>query len=268
SARLLSTANMAALNVIVDKLVSLRSTRGVRDYFHWTFLLISVVGSILKDFTDVPQTYFSSSRNVLNLYFVKLSWGWTLALLAPFVILSNFSPGRRAFFVRRLMSLVVATVIWYTCTQTFLYIEDWWGSCLETDGTGVLKSEFLSKSSCRQAGLHWQGFDISGHSFILAYSALFIMEETAPMASLKTVSLSALSRTLLNLLYVALNLLVFLWVWMFVCTSVYFHYLTDKVFGTICGLLGWYLTYQVWYQKPWSPGRPSPFHPKEQKQHA
>ncbi|KAM7405269.1 hypothetical protein PAMP_012543 [Pampus punctatissimus] len=260
---------MAAVDVIVDKLVTLWMKQAVRQLFPWTFLVISVFGSVLKDLELVPQTYFSSSRNALNVYFVKVSWGWTLLLLTPFLLLSNSSFSRSVLFLsRRLLSLAVATAVWYICTETFFYIEDKTGSCFETKTMDVINKEFTSKASCRQAGFHWQGYDISGHSFILAYSALFIMEETAPMAYLKTASLSALPRMVLNLLYVALNLIVIIWVWMFACTSVYFHDMDHKVLGTICGLLGWYLTYRVWYLKPLSPGLPPQRHPKEQKQHA
>ncbi|KAE8292847.1 Fat storage-inducing transmembrane protein 2 Fat-inducing protein 2 [Larimichthys crocea] len=259
---------MAAVDVTVDQLVTLWRIRTVRQNFHWVFLLISVVGSVLKDLDSVPQTYFSSSKNFLNVYFVKVAWGWTLGLLTSFLLLFyNFS-FNRSVLVRRLLSLVVATAVWYVCTEAFSYIEEVTGSCLETDTSDALKSEFTSKASCRRAGFRWNGVDISGHSFILAYSALLIVEETAPMATLKPASLSALSRTVLNLLYVALNLIVIIWVWMFACTSVYFHDTSHKLLGTICGLLGWYLTYRVWYLKPLSPGLPLQLHPKEQKQHA
>lgn len=260
---------MAAVDVIVEKFVTLWRIPSVRQYFPWVFLVISLVGSGLKELRLVPQTYFSSSRNVLNVYFVKVSWGWTLLLLTPFLLLSNSSFNRSVSFLgRRLLSLVVATAIWYVCTETFFFIEDFTGSCYETDTMDVVNEEFTTKASCRRAGFYWHGYDISGHSFILAYSALFILEETAPMASLKAASLSALPRMVLNLLYVALNLLVILWVWMFACTSVYFHDTSHKIFGTACGLLGWYMTYRVWYLKPLSPGLPPSRHPKEQKQHA
>ncbi|XP_054465477.1 acyl-coenzyme A diphosphatase FITM2 [Anoplopoma fimbria] len=259
---------MAAVDVIVDNLVALWRIPAVRHNFHWIFLLISAVGSILKELELVPQTYFSSNRNALNVYFVKVSWGWTLLLLTPFLLLSNSSFSRSASFLgRRLLSLAVATTIWYVFTETFFYIEDATGSCFETDGIDVINKEFTSKVSCRRAGYQWDGYDISGHSFILAYSALFIIEETAPMAFLKTASLSALTKTVLNLLYVALNLIVIVWVWMFACTSVYFHDPSHKLLGTICGLLGWYLTYRVWYLKPFSPGLPPQRHPKGLKLH-
>ncbi|KAM9342057.1 acyl-coenzyme A diphosphatase FITM2 [Pholidichthys leucotaenia] len=260
---------MASVDVIVNNLVTLWRIPAVRQNFPWAFLAVSAVGSILKELELVPETYFSSSKNALNVYFVKVSWGWTLLLLTPFLLLSHSTFSRSVSFLgRRLLSLVVATAIWYTCTETFFYIEDVTGMCYEGKTLNTIKNEFTSKATCRRAGFHWYGYDISGHSFILAYSALFIMEETAPMGSLKTTGQSAMPRLVLNLLYVALNLIIFIWVWMFVCTSVYFHDPTHKLLGTICGLLGWYLTYQVWYLKPLSPGLPPQRHPKEQKQNA
>ncbi|XP_076596642.1 acyl-coenzyme A diphosphatase FITM2 [Chaetodon auriga] len=260
---------MATLDVIVDKLVELWKIPAVRQRFPWIFLVISFVGSVLQYLELVPQTYFSSSKNALNVYFVKLSWGWNLLLLTPFLLLSYSSSTRSRYFLgRRLLSLVVATAIWYFCTETFFYIEDLTGSCFETDTLDVIKKEFASKASCRRAGFHWLGYDISGHSFILAYSALLIMEETAHMASLKRASLSALPRMVLNLLYLALNLILIIWVWMFTCTSVYFHDVHQKLLGTICGLLGWHLTYRVWYLNPLSPGLPPQPHRVGQKQHA
>ncbi|KAF7655491.1 hypothetical protein LDENG_00055210 [Lucifuga dentata] len=258
---------MAAMDVIVDNLVTLWRIPAVRHNFPWLFLLVSLVGSAVKELEVVPQTYFSSRRNILNVYFVKVSWGWTLLLLTPFLLLSNSSFSRSVSFLgQRLLSLLVATTIWYIFTQTFFYIEDATGSCFQTDTMEVVK-EFVSKAGCRKAGFSWQGYDISGHSFILTYSALFIVEETAPMASLKTANLSVLQRMVLNLLYVALNLIVIIWVWMFACTSVYFHDPSHKLLGTVFGLLGWYMTYRVWYLKPLSPGLPPQSQPKEQKQH-
>ncbi|XP_023812689.1 fat storage-inducing transmembrane protein 2 [Oryzias latipes] len=259
---------MAALGVIVDRLVSVWVKPKVRRSVPWLFLLISIVGSVLKDLELVPQTYFSSSKNIFNVYFVKISWGWTLLLLTPFLLLSNASVSRSVSILgRRLLSLAVATAVWYVCTESFFYIEDATGSCFESGASSLLKKSFTSKASCRRAGFHWHGYDISGHSFILAYSTLLIMEETAPMALVRTARLSALPGTVLALLYVALNLIVVMWVWMFACTSVYFHDTSHKLLGTICGLLGWFLTYRVWYLTPCSPGLPPQLQSKERKPH-
>ncbi|XP_029362505.1 acyl-coenzyme A diphosphatase FITM2 [Echeneis naucrates] len=260
---------MEALSVIVDKLVALWRIPVVRQNLAWIFVLISVVGSLLKELDLVPETYFSSSGNFLNVWFVKVSWGWTLLLLTPFLVLSHSSFNQNvSFLVRRLASLAVATAIWYICTETFFYIEEVTGSCFESGATDVPKKEFTSKIACRRAGFSWLGIDISGHSFILSYSALFIMEETFPMTFINTASHSKGPKLALDLLYVALNLIMIIWLFMFVCTSVYFHIMWHKLLGTLCGVLGWYLTYRIWYEKPWSPGLPQQYHSKKQKRHA
>lgn len=195
---------------------------------------------------------------------MKVSWGWTLLLLTPFLLLANSSINRTpSFLCRRLLAVAVATAVWYVFTETFFYIEDITGSCFDSESVDVVNEEFTSKVSCRRAGFHWHGQDISGHSFILAYSSLFIMEEIAPMAYLRPDNLSTLPRVVVNLLYVALNAIVIVWIWMFACTSVYFHDAVHKLIGTSCGILSWYLTYRVWYLKPLSPRLPP-----QPKQHA
>lgn len=57
---------MAAVDIIVDKLVSFWRIPAARQNLHWTLLLITVVGSILKELEVVPHTYFSHSKNALN----------------------------------------------------------------------------------------------------------------------------------------------------------------------------------------------------------
>lgn len=240
----------------------------------WTVTSVFIPCSAIKvNFTTclnaVFGVFFVFVLLIFCSYFIKLSWGWTLLLLTPFIVLANWLLGQKvAFLGRRCLSLVVATAIWYVCTETFVYIENVTGSCYENDTMAVIKKEFTLKAGCRQAGFHWHGYDVSGHAFILAYSSLLIAEEMAPMGPLRMASYSALPGTILNLLYVALNLILLIWVWMFACTAVYFHDLSHKLAGTVCGLLAWFLTYRVWYRKPLSPGLPPARQPKEQKQHA
>ncbi|XP_010873505.2 fat storage-inducing transmembrane protein 2 [Esox lucius] len=247
---------MAVVDVIVNNCKALWRIPLVGQRLPWIFLGISIVGSIVKDTHLLPDTYFSNSRNLLNTYFVKVSWGWTLMLLTPFILLTSYNK-EWTYALRRLSSLVVATAIWYTVTETFFYIEDATGtSCLmpESQVKGqVPYNEINTSSRCRKAGGQWDGFDISGHSFILSYSALVIAEEMAPMAN---VEMEVNSNTVLDLIYISLNSIVIIWVFMFCCTSVYFHAFSHKFFGTVFGILGWYITYRVWYLKPMSPGLP------------
>lgn len=193
--------------------------------------------------------FFSSSS-----YFVKVSWGWNLVLLIPFIFLSNSYNRSLIFVFKRLTSLVVATAIWYSCTETFFYIEDLTGRCYESKNMQNIQEGFSTKTECKNAGNYWEGFDISGHSFILSYSTLLIVEEMVPMLHL--VQHYQKRTAILDSLYLALSAIALIWMWMFACTSVYFHNLSQKILGTGVGVLGWYVTYKIWYINPISPGLP------------
>ncbi|TRY54304.1 hypothetical protein DNTS_021283 [Danionella cerebrum] len=242
---------------VVDSLTRLWKRPWVHSYVPHLLVFISVAGSFLKGTGLVPKTYFSDSTNILNLYFVKVSWGWTIVLLLPFIAYTSHHIKNRSFALRRLSSLLVATLIWYFCTKIFFYIEDITGSCYESQNKLVIRGEIYTKAECKKAKFLWDGFDISGHSFILAYSSLVIVEEMMAMSQIS----SDHRNTPIDCLYLALNAIVAIWIWMFGCTSVYFHDAIDKVLGTSCGILGWYVTYVLWYPRPFSPGLPP--HPKQ-----
>ncbi|XP_063065186.1 acyl-coenzyme A diphosphatase FITM2 [Engraulis encrasicolus] len=242
---------MANMDKIVQKLRKIWKISANNHILPAAFSLICILGSFLKEQDLVPDSYFSNTRNVLNLYFVKISWGWTLFLLVPFMVLS--SKNSAGYLLPRLCALAVATAVWYVCVNTFEAIEEATGECYDAS-TKELRGELTSKGVCRRGGFVWNGFDISGHSFILSYSALVITEEMA--ASLDGVR--GYKKTVLQGLYVTMSVIVYLWLFMFLSTSVYFHSLLDKVIGTSCGLMAWYLTYQVWYKMPLSPGLPNP----------
>lgn len=186
-------------------------------------------------------------------YFVKVCWGWNLVLLTPFIYLSNSQNNSPIMVPKRLASLLVATAIWYLCTETFFYVENVTGACYESDDMQTILEGFSTKTECKNAGNYWEGFDISGHSFILSYSTLLIVEEMVPMLYLVE---KCRNTTILDALYLTLTAVALIWVWMFACTSVYFHNLIQKILGTGFGVLGWWVTYKFWYLKPFSPGLP------------
>lgn len=66
SGSLYSNVIMAALGVIVDGLVAFWRKPAARQNIHWIFLLLALVGSVAKELELVPQTYFSHSRNAVN----------------------------------------------------------------------------------------------------------------------------------------------------------------------------------------------------------
>ncbi|XP_077191639.1 acyl-coenzyme A diphosphatase FITM2 [Paroedura picta] len=228
----------------------------VRRAVPWGLLGLVLGGSLVKDWAPLPESYLSNKRNLLNIYFVKLAWGWTLWLLLPFIGITNYYITRNALAVlRRLATLLVGTAVWYTCTRVFLHIEDLTGSCYKSPTLDVLHRQHPSKLQCHQAGGFWHGFDISGHSFLLSYCTLMIVEEMAVMHNLNT-SRSPRLHMVLNCLFLALSCLTVIWLFMFVTTAVYFHNFSQKLFGTLVGLLAWYGTYRVWYLTPFSPGLP------------
>ncbi|XP_029574631.1 fat storage-inducing transmembrane protein 2 [Salmo trutta] len=249
---------MAAVDVIVEKFAALWSIRFIRVILAGIFFAISIVGSFVNWTQLVPETYFSNRRNVVNMYFVKVSWGWTLLLLTPFILFTSYK--NLAFALRRLSSLVVATAVWYTFTKFFTHINNATSTCHVPESEAMDQVPHDDITSCRNAGGQWYGFAISGHSFILSYSALIIAEEMSPMVHMVKKN----RNTVLDLLYVSLNWIVIIWIWMFVCTSVYFHSFPEKLLGTVLGIVPWFLTYRIWYSMPFSPGLP--YQPKEQRQ--
>uniref|UniRef100_A0A4W3JCC1 Fat storage inducing transmembrane protein 2 n=1 Tax=Callorhinchus milii TaxID=7868 RepID=A0A4W3JCC1_CALMI len=211
-----------------------------------------------KEYFDGTLLLKLSFKILSYRYFVKLSWGWTMGLLLPFIFTSNYIIGRNIMFVlRRSSSVVVGTAIWFFCTRAFHVIENFTGKCYELQNMTVVP-KFEQMNDCRKGGHMWLGFDISGHCFLLSYCALTMVEEIAVMNKLQKMEQKPGKAvdTIIKSLFIALNALLLLWVWMFSCTAVYFHDLPHKILGTAVGFAAWYGTYKVWYKKPFSPGLP------------
>ena len=129
-------------------------------------------GYSVTDFTPFPRTYFARSDNLFNVYFVKLGWFWTLLFSSPFLYFTNFTlccGDLQKFLKHHVPRLVIATVFWFSWTNLFNVIENAYGRC-------NMKG-YETKRGCLKAGHFWNGFDISGHVFILIYSSLVLIEE-------------------------------------------------------------------------------------------
>ena len=133
---------------------------------------IVIIGSWIHDFHRPPNFYMSNKRNFFNVVFAKWSLGWTLAFVTPFMVLVYWIKGRANLKVvcKNVLRLVVAVVVWYVVTYILEWIEHLSGEC---EGTDL----YERKEECQNEGLVWNGFDISGHSFLLSYCALIISEE-------------------------------------------------------------------------------------------
>lgn len=241
-----------------------------------SLFLVSLIG----DFVPFPKSYFSRSDNLFNVYFVKIGWFWTLLFSVPYLALSSYTiccGDIKRLYGNHLPRILIATMFWWGWTKAFNVIETTFGRC-STRG-------FDTKSSCLKAGHLWQGFDISGHAFILIYSSLVLIEEarpivnwesikdllrneehnrnggdgargslmTNPLKNLKDDQIRALQilyqryTPIVRILFVGMTVLQLLWDVMLVCTMLYYHNMIEKVISGIIAILTWYFTYRTWY---------------------
>ena len=234
-------------------------------------------GALVTDLVPLPKTYFANRHNFFNRWFVKIGWGWTLSLVGTFVYLTAYTYccGKMDLVKKHLARLGVATAWWYFWTSFFNFIENTTGFC-STEG-------FDNKRACVEANGHWHGFDVSGHAFILIYCSLIIAEEVRVMKfwsripeviqtedervseRLSEENLEIVKKSYLdNIFYVralvvALTFLILIWDMMLLSTILYFHNMPQKLTGGALAILGWFITYQLWYQStgpsPGSPGK-------------
>ncbi|XP_075032925.1 acyl-coenzyme A diphosphatase FITM2 [Mixophyes fleayi] len=247
--------SMEWMNVFTSFFRRKFSCETVPKYCAVVLSCVLVGGSIVKELWPLPDSYLSNKRNLLNVYFVKFSWGWTVCFLFLFIALTNYTHNKsiRAC-LRRLSTLLVGTAVWFTCTSIFTCIENATGSCYTSSALLDVKVDYTDKRACLKNGGYWNGFDISGHSFLLPYCILMILEETIIIHNicLKGHRQKKVIYTLLGLLI----LLATIWVFMLISTALYFHDISQKILGFAFGILGWYVTYRWWYLKPCSPGLP------------
>lgn len=124
-------------------------------------------------------------------------------------------------------------------------------------------------SPSKHAKAYWKGgHDISGHSFLLTHSTLFLMTEIAPTLSVlletltgqpsgaqtrqgrMTPTMSAARSRIESTVgrkYAAFGttVLIGIWWWMLLMTSLYFHTPQEKLSGFAAGVLGWWCSYTL-----------------------
>lgn len=245
------------------------------------YLASLFVVSLLADVLPFPKTYFARKDNIFNVYFVKIAWGWTLIMSVPFVVLtsSTYCCGRRDKILKHLLRILIATFSWFLWVRFFSYIESTVGRC------NAKGEKYQTKSVCLEKGLFWQGFDISGHVFILIYSSLVLIEEARaiigwdgiedmlrneeyarasniketsnnPLRNLNSEDLEVLKLNyqryspFVRGLFIGMTALLILWDVMLVSTMLYFHSMVEKFISGCIAILMWFVTYNVWYTSP------------------
>ncbi|KAK7481718.1 hypothetical protein BaRGS_00027091 [Batillaria attramentaria] len=246
------------------------------------YLIGVMVGSVICDLFMVPKSYFSDKRNILNQYFVKLGWGWTLIFVTTYVALTSwvYCCGQWASVKRHLLRMLVATLQWYVCVTAFRHIENRVGMCTD--------SEHSDRISCTAQGKGWLGFDISGHVFLLIHNLLTMSEEVKSfkewrrlgelledelLQSKRKVTAQEISHTktsykeltpYIKAVFIVIAMLAVLWEFMLLITVIYrFHTLTQKVTAAFIAVFCWFTSYRMLYRSniEWLPTQPgvSPF---------
>ncbi|XP_031563174.1 fat storage-inducing transmembrane protein 2-like [Actinia tenebrosa] len=228
------------------------------------YWLIVVLGSFIHEFFPPPRSYFSYTKNVFNVYFVKLGWGWTWTLLSVLVLTTSaiLTSGNVILIASHYSRLIVATIAWFLWVNFFEYVEHISGSCKGESRHG-------SKYTCHKHGYFWEGFDVSGHTFLLIHCCLTISEEikvvkliedldkgidnhgnpsTGPM-SFKSKYWYKLFSPFINTTFLFTAILMVLWEIMLVSTCVNFHTTLQKIFGALPAFITWKFNYQYWHMQ-------------------
>eukprot|EP00094_Tigriopus_californicus_P011426 TCALIF_11031-PA protein Name:"Similar to CG10671 FIT family protein CG10671 (Drosophila melanogaster)" AED:0.40 eAED:0.41 QI:0/-1/0/1/-1/1/1/0/293 len=217
------------------------------------YLIGVLVFSFLGEHIQEYQVYIYTAQphNVFNDYFVKFGWAWTLAAFAPLALMSGIAYNGATGAFWSCIRIAIATGIWYGCTRLF--------------------DEIRTRLS--------PGLDISGHSFILIWSVMVLVEESGsydgwdPLRrSLKCRQSSTESfgkrrtRFLIDsltfpmrLCLIFTSLLSILWDVMFFSTILFYHTWVEKMIATGLAVFAWLLVYEGMYTLPITS-----LHPKHQ----
>lgn len=184
-----------------------------------------LVGSLLS----LPEDYKIDKRNILNQWFVKIGWFWTNALLLP-LLFATIRMDDRETVAQAIFRLVASSTLWYTSVNIFQFVDT------------------------------TTGFDISGHTFLLMFSNLFITSElkltdTQIVVAGDENQTKKKSSSITNLqaqtsrIKLSLVILSALWDFMLLQTTLYYHTIIQKAIAAIWAILSWYIMDIVFYQK-------------------
>ena len=244
--------------------------------FLWIYVLAL---SSIKEFVSIPKGYFDNKNNFFNVVFVKWGWGWTLVTTGSYMVVTSFVYGVDSWkksVLRSITRLIIATCFWYFWVNiVFHTVENLTGICVGTNDRPNF--DIITKDDCKKLrnGSVWNGFDISGHCFLLTYSILLINSEIQihrcwhgienvafKIFSIGSTSLIVFKQrlrstyVLVNVLFILNCLLLSIWFLMLAATSLYFHTFYSKALGTSCAIISWMVTYNEWYKCRLSPGMP------------
>ncbi|KAK4314959.1 hypothetical protein Pmani_013785 [Petrolisthes manimaculis] len=145
--------------------------------FYYTITLI--IFTVVQESEAVPHFQTLTGKySILNQVFVKQGWGFTLGAYVLYQLLSCVLHGKSCWSnsLRRLaVGTVVTTFFFFIwCQVIFPGVEYLTSACTFNN---ILVN--LGKRECfKHKGHTYHSFDISGHSYLLIYCVLVLMEES------------------------------------------------------------------------------------------
>ena len=202
---------------------------------------IVVVGSLVGTLVELSEsTKYHMNYGPLNQYFVKLGWMWTVVPLLLCEITHTLSTGKLR--VAQLSNLLCATALWFLFTSSFEYINEITGTCSVAD--------LHSARACSRGRGVWNGFDISGHVYLMTLSSMCFWEQSPSLASFSGTFTEVLHSSR-NPLVLVLDILArslvavirIIWLVMLTSTSLFFHTVLSKYTALLFAIASWWAVY-------------------------
>lgn len=182
--------------------------------FFSIFPLIIVLGQFMSYFSpdQTIHNYFTSRGNLVNTYFVKKGWLWTI-ITYIYMIYNKIK--RKGFIHKKvllysILRVFLITLCWILFTQwcfgpplmdkIFVLtggqcsniqqsripesLKHLFGTLLNSEDTTLLNSKSISSSTCKRLKGTWEGgHDPSGHVFLLTLSSSVLLFELVALYS-------------------------------------------------------------------------------------
>ena len=258
----------------------LHTSSSVKSIILLTLLLLC---SLVYSFELFQSPYFGNKRNFLNRNFAKLGWGWTLSCILPVTLITSalYSGLHLGMVLKHLSRIVIAHCMFFGVTTAIVTCSTTWSSFFGH----CSNSQYTNRVDCSSNSEKWIEFDISGHTFLLAYCIFVLTEEcklikpsvwgsyknalanNKPQHSARIneensmiesrndllLKVHMFTTPAIKLLEVVACLEVLLMGNLFVATQMYYHTFFEKVLGFFLAVACWMVTYVLWYGKACGP---------------
>ena len=240
-------------------------------------IAITPFGNTIAHEKDTPGLDDSLVLQLLVLWnqtFVKYIWGWTCLIIIPFATIFsikiqshssynfNKSTNTKSTNKQKINHLkvippifrvgVFSTIIW----QCFLFIKrtifEKTGRCVIKNATSEVTKVILKATSpklCKWYGsldkAVWTGFNLSGHSFMLNFCTLIVLNELENYVFMK----KRINSKILKCMYYVCCLFVIACQSMLLVTYLMYHQPLEKVMATVLAVVAWQVLYEDFFKR-------------------